>query len=90
MVLCNGECGGITDFGATGQKAVAALVGGGAEPPGSSLCSSLSITACPLRNAGAMAVAKALCQRRVLAPFPKAASSLDNVGRGAIGSFTKE
>lgn len=61
VVLCNGGGSSDEDFGISGIQAVAALLGGGEDIMAPSICSSLSVIACPLGNKGAMAIAKALC-----------------------------
>lgn len=76
VILCNGDCVlDRKDLGKTGWEAVAALVDGGtAEMNVYPLCSSLSVTACTLGNAGAIAIARAYYRRSTLAGFPGAPS----------------
>lgn len=80
VVLSNGDYTGGGGFGRAGCEAVAALVDGGADAVGYSLCSQLSITDCFLGNRGAMAIAKA-CYRTGLKTL-----CLDSCGVGNAGA----
>lgn len=83
VVLCGGDRAGSGDFRNTGgAAAVAALVGGGIDTEVSSLCSSLSLTACFLGNKGALSLAKAVsgCRRKL------ETLCLENCGIGNAGA----
>lgn len=72
VILCNGDWAlDHEGSGKSGWEAVAALVDGGtADVNVYPLCSSLSVTACTLGNAGARAIARAYFRRSTLAVVP--------------------
>lgn len=84
MILCNGDCDGLGELSTTGRAAVATLAGNKQGSTGGPLCSSLSVIAVPLGNAGALAIAKALCRRRIRGTCPEVASLEDDHGGDGI------
>lgn len=84
VVLRNGDYHGHTrGDGQTDGHAVAALVDGGVDMMLCPLCSSLSVTACPLGNGGGMAIAKA-CSRKSLKELCLESCGIGNAGAVAL------